>query len=210
MIKKLKTYLIVIALIIPFSYANGQDATVQVALRTPLCDSCHGPNGISKRPEIPTIAGFSYDGFLDSLNSFREKDRPALVVKDETGDEEAMTSISLTITDEEAKALASHYSAIPFEAAEQEYDPVLAAKGQEIHEQKKCEQCHSDGGSNPQDDAAILAGQWKPYLERQISHFKVGRRNSPKKMKRIVDSLTEDEIEALLHFYASNNLAAAR
>ena len=66
-----------------------------------------------------------------------------------------------------------------------------------IHEEKKCERCHSSGGSDPQDDAAMLAGQWTPYLKRQLEHFKIGRRTIPRKMKNAVDKLSEDEIEAL-------------
>ena len=53
----------------------------------------------------------------------------------------------------------------------------------------------------------MLAGQWTPYLKRQLEHFKIGRRTIPRKMKNAVDKLSEDEIEALLHFYASNNLS---
>jgi len=194
--------------VVPVSLAySDDDAPAALLSKVGLCDSCHGVDGVSHREMVPIIAGFSYNGFLDSMNNFREQLRPALPVPDESGEEKAMTTIVMTIGEEEVDALAKHYSNLPFKAAEQDYDPQLAEEGKLIHEEKKCERCHSSGGSDPQDDAAMLAGQWTPYLKRQLEHFKIGRRTIPRKMKNAVDKLSEDQIEALLHFYASNNLS---
>ena len=32
-----------------------------------MCESCHGKDGISVEPEVPIIAGFSYEGFLNTI-----------------------------------------------------------------------------------------------------------------------------------------------
>lgn len=186
--------------LLPFASANA-DKPLEELL--PVCESCHGVDGYSENPEVPIIAGFSYNGFIDTLNAFREDERIAIKLLDDKGHEKAMNDIARTMTDKEVESLAAFYSVKPFRAPEQEYDTALAKKGAELHE-KHCEKCHSAGGSDPQDDAAILAGQWKPYMERQFKNMETGLRIVPKRMKRKVDKLSAGDKQALVHFYASN------
>ncbi len=75
-------------------------------------------------------------------------------------------------------------------------------KGEAIYE-KACVKCHDEGGSLPGDDAGILAGQWLPYLQYSMEDFLGGTREMPKKMKNQIDKLSPEEIEASLHYFAS-------
>jgi sulfide dehydrogenase cytochrome subunit len=100
------------------------------------------------------------------------------------------------------QAIADHYSSKKFVAASQTTDAGLAAKGKKIHD-KNCEKCHSEGGSLADDDAGILAGQWKPYLERQFSLIGEGKREIPKKMKKKLKKLSAEDIKAVTEYYAS-------
>ena len=71
-----------------------------------------------------------------------------------------------------------------------------------MHE-KSCEKCHSEQGKSPEDDTAILAGQWTPYLKKEFAKFSSGSRDMTKKMKKKFSPLGNEEKAALLAFYAS-------
>ena len=62
---------------------------------------------------------------------------------------------------------------------------------------------HENNGSSPDEDNAILAGQWTPYLRDQLANFRAGKRPIDDKMKLRLDKVTKEEEELLLHFYAS-------
>ena len=86
--------------------------------------------------------------------------------------------------------------------AKQEFNAQQAEMGQKIHD-RHCEKCHAEGGSSAEDDAGILAGQWRPYLEQAFEAYSSGDREMPKKMKPKYEKLDAAEIEALIHYYAS-------
>jgi sulfide dehydrogenase cytochrome subunit len=56
------------------------------------------------------------------------------------------------------------------------------------------------------EDSGILAGQWKEYLQISMHEFRSGKRKMPEKMAEKVEGegkLTPAEVEAVIHFYAS-------
>ena len=87
-------------------------------------------------------------------------------------------------------------------AAKQDFDAALAEAGKAVHE-AQCDRCHSEGGSNPEDEAGILAGNLMGYLEAQLADYRSGDREQPKKMKEKLDALSADDVEALVHYYGS-------
>ena len=90
-----------------------------------------------------------------------------------------------------------------FTAAKQSFDADKAAAGASLHK-KDCRKCHADGGSYADDDASILAGQWMPYLEQVFADYIAGDRNMLEdKMKEKMRALSDEESEALIHFYGS-------
>jgi sulfide dehydrogenase cytochrome subunit len=113
-----------------------------------------------------------------------------------------MCEVAADLQDDEIEALAEHYSQQPFVAAAQEFDADLAAAGKAVHD-ADCDMCHSDGGSNPEDEASILAGQWAGYLERAFAEYRSGEREQPPSMKRAIDGLSDEDIVALINYYAS-------
>ena len=42
------------------------------------CEQCHGKDGNSTTPDVPIIAGFSHEGFLNTIDVFRAGERIAL------------------------------------------------------------------------------------------------------------------------------------
>jgi sulfide dehydrogenase cytochrome subunit len=169
------------------------------------CEKCHGEDGNSTTPDVPIIAGFSYEGFLNTIDVFREDDRIAMKFHKPGEPETVMNEIAKGLSDEEVQNLAEYFSKRDFKPAQQKVNTELAQRGEVIHK-KSCDKCHTDNGAYPVEDAAILAGQWTPYLRRQFDNFLSGKRMVPRTMLRRIKKLSEDDIEALLNFYASEGM----
>lgn len=165
------------------------------------CEHCHGKDGNSTTPEVPIIAGFSYEGFFNTMDVFREDERIAREFHRPGEPETVMNDIAKGLSDEDVKNLADYFSKRKFISARQNVNAELAERGEIIHK-KSCERCHTDNGAHPVEDAAILAGQWTPYLRRQFDNFLSGKRLSPRTMMRKLRKLSKQDIEALLNFYA--------
>jgi len=170
------------------------------------CEDCHGKDGASEESKIPTIGGFSAIYIADSLAAYRDKARPCEDIKypagEHKGDTTNMCDVAEKLSDAETTQLAEHYAGKPFVRAKQAFDAELAKHGKGIHA-LHCKKCHEDGGSSPDDDAGILAGQWMPYLEEQFEEYAAGKRPMPEKMQPKMDKLSEDDIKALVHYYGS-------
>ena len=107
------------------------------------------------------------------------------------------------LDDDAIAALAEYYEQQEFEPASQGFDESLVSRGEQLHHQANCEQCHSGGGRISNGMAAILAGQWTPYLETAFQQIRSGRRMGPKVMNGAITLLSDDDIQALLNYYAS-------
>lgn len=170
------------------------------------CNDCHGKNGVSQWSDMPTIAGLDAFGHADALLMFRDEERPCSESKYRQGDTAraptTMCAVTADLTDDDIDAIADVYSALPFVPATQKFDAALAETGAAVHD-KLCEKCHSDGGSNVEDEASILAGQWAGYLENEFANYLSGDRPQDKKMEENMAALSADEAKALVHYYAS-------
>ena len=171
-------------------------ATPSAQMLGNTCAGCHGTNGSSHGPATPTIAGISSEYFIETMQAYKDGSRPSTI----------MTRIAKGYTEEEIKAMAGFFAKQKFVRMDQAHDSDMAGKGAKLHK-KYCEKCHEDGGRSTEDDAGILAGQWKPYLKYTMSDFMSGNREMPKKMKKKVKSLQERHgdkgLDELFDFYAS-------
>jgi len=170
------------------------------------CEDCHGKDGVSQEPTIPTIAGNSSELLVYALEAFRDKTWPCEDVKYQAGAHKGETSnmckSAENLSDDDRTSIADYYAGKPFVRAKQNFDASLAKTGEGVHK-LHCEKCHEDGGSSPDDDAGILAGQWTPYLEEQFKEYSSGKRPMPEKMTPKYKELSQDDIKALLQYYAS-------
>lgn len=172
------------------------------AIAEEQCDQCHGPSGHSEDPLVPSIGGFSEYAMIDLLESYRIGFRLARPVNLPDGTETDMVEISRALSDAEIEAAAVHYSVATWRSHKQPYDAALAKRGAEIHS-TKCDKCHSGGGSVPEDDLAILAGQWREYLQMEFEDFDSGSRRMVDKMKAKYETLSAADKAALVEFYVS-------
>lgn len=170
------------------------------------CNGCHGDDGVSQWSDVPTIAGIPEFVHADALYLFRDEARPCSESEYRQGDTSkaatTMCAVVADLSDDDLDEVAAHYAGIAFVAATQDFDTDLAAAGKAVHE-AKCDRCHSEGGSNPDDEASILAGQWIGYLGAQFGQYRAGEREQPKKMEEKIAELTDDDVKALVNYYAS-------
>lgn len=101
--------------------ALAQGATedvISVPKLVTVCESCHGPGGVSRREDVPSLAGQSVDAILDSLDAFYFHRRHCPETSPGDGDEASaatldMCNISASLSQVEKVALAEHFSVQP-------------------------------------------------------------------------------------------------
>lgn len=170
------------------------------------CNGCHGDGGVSQWTGVPTIAGIPEFVHSDALYIFRDEARPCTETEYKQGDTSrpatTMCAVTADLSDEMIDEVAAHYAGMAFVPAKQDFDADLAAAGKAIHE-AECDRCHSEGGSNAEDEASILAGQQMGYLTETFAEYRAGDREQPKKMEEKLNALSDDDVKALVHYYAS-------
>ena len=170
------------------------------------CNGCHGNDGVSQWTNVPTIAGVPEFVHSDALYLFRDEARPCSESQYKQGDTSkaatTMCAVTADLSDDQIDEIAAYYAGLPFVAAKQDFDAALAEAGKAVHE-AQCDRCHSEGGSNPDDEAGILAGNLMGYLEAQLAAYRAGEREQPAKMEEKVNALSDDDVKALVNYYAS-------
>jgi sulfide dehydrogenase cytochrome subunit len=160
------------------------------------CAMCHGQDGNSKSSTIPSFGGSSEKYFKYAIDAYKNGGRKS----------DMMKRFVDNLSADDVDKLAEHYSQQTFKPAEQEFDPQLAQKGQELHN-TYCAKCHDNNGRVDPHNYGVLAGQWMPYLKLSIKEYLEGtRRVNPmmvKKLKRVQNEVGEEGFEQLVNFYAS-------
>jgi sulfide dehydrogenase cytochrome subunit len=159
-----------------------------------MCVSCHGEDGRGTDSDTPIIAGLPAVVQEDALYSYLDGDR-------DCGAKPMMCKVVGRLSEEQIVALSEHYAALPYVPANEEFDAALAATGKVIH-QRDCAICH--GSDDPGDaEASILHGQRKGFLQYAMQQYAAGQRKQLPAMERKLTTLTGEDIEALVNYYAS-------
>ncbi len=156
------------------------------------CAACHGKDGMSIIPNMPVIAGYSKQYTINTMTDYKLGERPSA----------SMGLFAKNLKDDEIAMIAEFFAEKTFVPRKQEFDAEKAKLGEKIHA-RHCYKCHEDGGSSPDDDAGILAGQWMPYLRQTFEEYRSGKRPQPENMKPKIEKLGPADIDALIHYYAS-------
>lgn len=167
------------------------------------CAGCHGPDGVSAGPAMPTIAGQPAGFAGEILNQYRTGERHSTI----------MTRIAKGYTEEQLNAIAGFYGKLPWKSWENAaqskmatpVDEALAKAGAALHKKAKCSKCHEEDGRSTEDDTPRIAGQWVDYLIVKFEDYKNPDVDvpQPKKMAKSINKLSMDDLKALAHFYAS-------
>lgn len=155
------------------------------------CAACHGTYGGSAGPSMPSLAGQSKDAIVAAMKHFRSGERPSTV----------MGRLAKGYTDADFAAMGGYFAGQKLHITQQVLDSNRVAKGASL-QASKCGGCHTDNGKVNNDDAPAMASQWLPYLQMQMALYVDGKRNTAG-MTEVIKTLSADDLESLLHFYAS-------
>ncbi len=172
--------------------ALAQAAPPTAAMLSNACAGCHGTNGGSAGPTMPSLAGQSKEAIEVAMKKFKNGERPGTI----------MGRLAKGYSDAEVTAMAEFFSKQKLHVTSQSLDKAKIAKGAGLQE-SNCGRCHIEDGKEGKDDTPAMASQWLPYMQMQMADYLSGKRKMPEKMKEKVDPMSKEDIEALLHFYAS-------
>ncbi len=171
--------------------AAAQDMTL--AERIELCGTCHGRDGNSPNPKIPSLAGQPEYFILNQLVLMREGVRPI----------EQMSSFVKFLKDEEIVALAQHFAALPAKRSDEKIDPALAARGETLAQQRRCASCHLPSYAGTE-QMPRLAKQRIDYLSYAMKALRDNeRKGADSLMSASIFGATDDDLLALAHYVAS-------
>ncbi len=176
-----------------YAHAEGVDSALQA------CVQCHGAKGVSSQPGTPHLNGQLPAYFAEAMAAFAKGTRSTAVAQHKQFQQ---------LSAEQLAAAAKFYAdekATP--RPKQNADPALVAKGEKIYA-NRCMECHPDNGRDSDKDAPYMAGQELEFLVTQTQAFKTGARKFAFLMDDAYRGLTDDELVAVAHFFAAQDLLA--
>jgi cytochrome c553 len=164
-------------------------AAGQVAER---CAPCHGRDGISTAPGVPSIAA-QPKVFLENL---------LVLVREGLRGGEAMQKVMKGSSDREISALAEHYAKLAAPAPSAGGDPELLARGRELAGRHRCGTCHLPDYRG-REQIPRLAAQREEVLVESMRLF----RDAPPPggdtlMSAALYGVSDTDIRAMAHFLA--------
>lgn len=164
-------------------------AAAQVAER---CASCHGPDGVSVAPGIPSIAA-QPRVFLENL---------MILMREGVRGGEAMQQQMKGVSDREIIALAAHFAQLPLRPAPGKPDAALIKQGRLASAKYRCGSCHLPDYRG-REQIPRLAGQREDYLAEIMRTYRdAPPRGSDTLMNAALYGVSDAEIRALAHLLA--------
>ncbi|MDI9331203.1 MAG: c-type cytochrome [Alphaproteobacteria bacterium] len=172
--------------IAPFSWAQTYEQRLQA------CSACHGPNGNSQMPDVPSLAAQPRLFIENQLVLIREGVR----------DIPAMKALLDGVGDDDLAKMARHFSSQSLVPAPRARDEALLSRGQQLAEQTRCGICHLPTYLG-REQMPRLAGQREDYLFTAMRMMQanqaVGRDPI---MSASVYGIPEADLKALSHYFA--------
>ena len=190
MIVQVRRGLLIAAALVAFvASAKAQTA----AERLQPCLTCHGENGTSATPDVPSLGAQPSYFLLIQLFMFRERLRPI----------EPMTSMLKGVSDDDLRRMADALAKLPPPKPDASpADPERVTRVQELVAQHRCNFCHS-GDYEGQENVPRIAGQREDYLMKALRGYKDNtRRGYDAQMSDVVEPLTDAEFADFAHFLA--------
>jgi sulfide dehydrogenase cytochrome subunit len=158
------------------------------------CAGCHGTNGSSAGPSMPSLAGQDKKVIVDSMKGFKSGERPSTV----------MGRLAKGYSDADFEAMGDFFSKQKRAVAGVKLDAAKIKKGAAVAE-KYCGRCHVEDGKESKDGSSVMAGQWLKYLQIQNDDYLSGKRKMVEKMEEKVKQLpnAKEDMDAAAYFYAS-------
>ena len=157
------------------------------------CLACHGLNGQSEIPDVPSLGGEPAFYLMVQLYMFRERMRAA----------EPMTAMLQGVSDDDLRAMADMIAQLPTpQPATTPIDPARAERARVLIQQNRCNICHLPNFSGIE-NVPRLAGQREDYLLKSLRGYKDNSRHGyDAQMADVVSTLNDSDFADLAHFLA--------
>lgn len=197
-IKNLAAYYAVQKPALPPAPSNG-DANAGRA-RAGACAGCHGGDGNSMNPHMPSLAGQPAEYLVKAIKDYRENRRHDPLMRD------AVQGLGDKAITDLAAFYATRRPESPLKSGSdsKRFDPI--ADGKKIA--ASCNGCHGEGGRSTIRGTPSLAGLHPQYLLMATQRYQDGTRRH-KVMQTMVSYLSEADIEKAAFYYATQAPAAA-
>jgi cytochrome c553 len=159
-----------------------------------LCGACHGEDGNSKMEKIPSLAGQPAFFILNQLFLMREGVRKV----------EAMEPIVKDLKDDDLDKLSKHFAALQPKRSDEKLDRVLAKRGGEVVEERRCTSCHLRTLAG-QDQVPRISKQRIDYLIATLKSYRYTQRpGADTVMSAPIAGASDADVEALAHYLWSH------
>lgn len=162
------------------------------------CAGCHGVDGLAAKAGIPHLNGQILDYLEHAMAQFQYGHRPGRGSGHESGDIDKAQM---------ADVLKSYSTAKAVRPRQEKVDTKLAALGETIY-RDRCADCHPDNGRESDNDAPLMAAQDLDYLIKQTHSFVDGKRKFASMMGKAFKDIADTDLEAVAHFFASQDQMA--
>ena len=137
--------------------AQGNSLTERIA----QCTLCHGEDGNSRMPNIPSLAGQPEFFTMNQLFLMREGVRRV----------DAMAALVKDLKDDDLTGLAKHFATLTPKVSEEPIDAALAQRGAELAGRLRCGSCHLPTLAG-QEQMPRIAKQRIDYLVTALKEFR--------------------------------------
>lgn len=156
------------------------------------CVACHGPEGNSVNPTVPSLAGQPAQFIATQLLMFREGRRK----------DAQMSPFAAGLSNADLNNLAAYFAAQTVAPPAHQADAASAQAGPRLAQQFNCTQCHGPALMGQQ-HIPRLAGQQFDYLKAQLRGFKASTRfDMDGQMTSAAQALSEADITMLADYLA--------
>jgi len=157
-----------------------------------VCAACHGNDGNSTDPAVPSLAGQPAQAIATQLFQFREGNRQNPL----------MTPMAANLSNEDMNNLAAYFASLKAAPPKHRTSPANAELGPQLAKKFNCTQCHGPALMGQQ-QMPRLAGQQPEYLRAQLKGFKASTRSDlDGNMTSAAQALSEKDIEVLVDYLA--------
>ena len=172
--------------------AAAQSAARGAELAQQACTSCHGADGRSQQPDIPSLAGQQPDFITLQMILFREGVRQQPV----------MNQFAQGLPDRDIEDLAAFFASLPPGPPDDRpaRDQALFDRGRALSVRMNCGVCHLQDyrGRN---QVPRIAGQREEFLARTMADYRDGHRiGADPQMNGAVFGTSDADLAALAHY----------
>ena len=180
-------------LLIALAGTAGAQARIDIEPLARTCNGCHGVGGASVSGPMPSIGGLPRSYLKRVMKQWKYGERSAIT----------MDRILKGFSDDQIDALADYFSRQPWVPAAQPASAAVLATGKQAANDI-CRDCHGITGSDRDNDAPMIHGQWAQYMELELIKYRSGEFKMPhRKMGKAAREIKGGQVAATAAYYGA-------